>query len=61
MKPYDGKRPEDLTDEELEAAAVYCTRMVQQASQVAELNRAGLAELGLEYERRLPTAGAAVN
>ena len=50
---FDGKRPEELTDEELEAAAVYCTRAVVQASQVVELNKLGLAELGLEYERRL--------
>lgn len=50
---YDGKRPEELSNEELEAAAVYCTRMVVQASQIAELNKAGLVELGLEYERRI--------
>jgi hypothetical protein len=28
---YDGKTPEELTNEELEQAAVYCTRMVEQA------------------------------
>lgn len=49
---YAGKRPEEMTSEELEAAAVYCTQMVERAYQIAELNKAGLEELGQEYERR---------
>jgi hypothetical protein len=50
---YDGKKPEELTKDELEAAAVYCTRMMVEAQNMVDLNRAGLIELGLEYERRL--------
>jgi len=50
---YDGKKPEELSPDELEAAAVYCTRKVVEHSQLAELNKAALVELGLEYERRL--------
>ena len=57
---YDGKLPEEMTGDELEAAAVYCARMQAQAKQVFELNQAGLVELGLEYERRL-TAARTVN
>jgi hypothetical protein len=58
---YDGKTPEELTNEELEQAAVYCTRMVEQARQVAELNKAGLIELALECERRLPCDASRLN
>jgi len=49
---YDGKKPEELTKDELEAAAVYCARMKHWAAMVFEQNDAGLAELALEYERR---------
>jgi hypothetical protein len=58
---FDGKRAEDLSKEELEAAAVYCTRMADQARQVAELNKAGLVELALEYERRLGIGPQTIN
>lgn len=50
---YAGKRLEELTNDELDEAAVYLTRKVVEHSQMAELNKAGLVELGLEYERRL--------
>jgi hypothetical protein len=50
---YDGKRPEELTREEIEAAAVYCNRMKHWAAMVFEQNDAGLQELAEEYERRL--------
>ncbi len=54
---FDGKRPEEMTQDELEAAAVYCVRMEREAQKVASLNRAGLVELALEYERRLGVSG----
>jgi hypothetical protein len=50
---FDGKRPDEMTKDELESAAAYCARMVAQAEAVRELNKAGLAELSLEYDRRL--------
>jgi hypothetical protein len=50
---YDGKKPEDLSRDELEAAAVYCARMKHWAALVFEQNDAGLEELAQEYERRL--------
>jgi hypothetical protein len=50
---YDGKRPEELSREELEAAAIYCTRMKHWAAQVFERNDAALMELGEEYASRL--------
>lgn len=51
---YAGKRPEDMTRGELEAAAVHCARMEAEAAQIRDLNRAALQELAEEYERRLP-------
>lgn len=51
---YAGKRPNEMSDEELEAAAVYCTRKVVEFTEMAELNKQALIELGLEYESRLP-------
>jgi hypothetical protein len=50
---YDGKRPEELTRDDIEAAAVYCNRMKHWAAMVFEQNDAGLQELAEEYERRL--------
>jgi len=50
---YDGKTVTELTQDELEAAAVYCARMKQWAAMVFEQNNAGLQELSEEYERRL--------
>jgi hypothetical protein len=50
---YDGKRPEELSNDEIEAAAVYCTRMKHWAAQVFEQNDAALIELGEEYGKRL--------
>lgn len=50
---YDGKRPDELSDDELDAAALYCVRMRDQAKAIVDLNDAGLAELVGEYERRL--------
>lgn len=58
---YDGRLAEELTEDELDAAAIYCTRMADHARQVMELNQAGLIELGLEYERRLSHHRAAMN
>lgn len=56
---FDGKRPEEMDKDELEAAAVYCVRTITEADQliaqaqgVRELNKAGLAELAIEYDRR---------
>jgi hypothetical protein len=50
---YDGKRPEELSNDEIEAAAVYCHRMKHWAAQVFEQNDAALIELGEEYGKRL--------
>lgn len=49
---FDGKRIEELSNEELEAAAAYCWRMKHQAARVFELNDAGLQELAQEYAKR---------
>jgi hypothetical protein len=49
---YDGKKPEELTQDELEAAAVYCARMKMWAAQVFEQNDAAIQELSEEHFRR---------
>lgn len=49
---FDGKRIEELTDEELEFAAAYCWRAKHHAAQVFEANDAGLQELAQEYAKR---------
>jgi hypothetical protein len=50
---YDGKRLEEMSNEELEAAAVYCARMKHQAANIFNLNDAALIELSEEYAKRL--------
>lgn len=49
---YDGKRPGELTDEEIEAAVVYCHRMKHWAASVFERNDAAIAELSAVYAAR---------
>jgi hypothetical protein len=49
---YDGKRPQELSNEELEAAAVYCHRMKHWTAQVFERNDAAIQELSAEYASR---------
>lgn len=51
---YDGKRPEELTNEELYAAAELCVK------RRGEYDTA-LIELTLEYERRLPCDASRVS
>lgn len=50
---YDGKRPNELSPEEIEAAVVYCHRMKLWAAQVFERNDAAIEELNEEYARRM--------
>jgi hypothetical protein len=65
---YDGKRIDELSKDEMEAAAVYLTRRAQEARQVIEeaqdvvnRNLAGLAELAIAYERFLPCNASRLN
>jgi hypothetical protein len=50
---YDGKRPEELSNDEIEAAAVYCHRMKHHHALMFEQHDAALGELGEEYGKRL--------
>ena len=54
---YDGKRPQEMTGEELDAAALYLVTKRDEAQRMVQLNDAGLAELVDEYERRLRLKG----
>lgn len=49
---FAGKEPSEMTNEELEFFAVYCTRAKHEAARVFELNDAGLQELAEEYAKR---------
>jgi hypothetical protein len=49
---YAGKRPEDLSLEELQGALVYCHQHMQNAERVYQLNHAAMAELSIEIDRR---------
>lgn len=53
---YDGKRPRELSAEELDAAEQYCLKTMRDANAVYELNRVGFAELCEERSRRLIAA-----
>ena len=53
---YQGKSVDQMTGDELEAAAVACTHSATQAREVFQMNQAFLAELAEEYGRRLANA-----
>lgn len=49
---YDGKSPQELSDEEIQAAVVYCARMKHWAANVFERNDAAIQELSTEFAKR---------
>lgn len=49
---YDGKRPEEMSQTELENALIYCYGHLRQAQHVYQLNSAAIAELSEEMDRR---------
>ena len=49
---YDGKRPHEMSAEELEAAEAYCLKTMRDANAVYELNRVGFLEITEEQSRR---------
>lgn len=53
---YAGKTADQMTGDELEAAAVACNAAATQAREVFQMNQAFLAELADEYAKRLQHA-----
>jgi hypothetical protein len=53
---YGGKTADQMTGDELEAAAVACTHAATQAREVFQMNQAFLVELADEYAKRLQNA-----